>query len=127
MKLDDDSGVVLTWLVKVLFFLSALGLIVYEIGAVTVNFLGLDASADDIAVRLSSATQQEPKNEAQLKERAKVLAKDIGARLVRLKLKPRDHTLTIVLTRRAPTLVIDKIPPLEGWAKATVSGKSGTE
>jgi hypothetical protein len=127
MNARDESGVVLGWLVKVVAVLSVLGLVLYELGAVTVNYFGLDTSADDIAVSLSSKVIDSPIDEAGLRNLGKTMAKDVGAKLVRLELDDRQQTLSIVLTRKASTLVVDRIPPLKGWAKATVTGKSGTE
>ena len=124
--LRDERGVVLSWLVKIVVFLSVLGLVLFEIGAVTFNYFGLDTSADDIAIALSTRTQEQTPTEAELTAQAKTEARVVGAKLVRLKLDPRDHTVTIVLKRKASTLVLDEIPGLKDWATATVTGKSGT-
>ena len=127
MDLNDERGVVLGWLIKVVVVLSILGVVLYEIGAITVNYFGLDTSADDIAIALSTRTQEETPTEAELMEQAKREARVVEAKLVRLKVNPENQTMTIVLRRKASTLILHEIPGIKDWAKATVTGKSGTQ
>ncbi len=127
MDLNDERGVVLGWLVKLVVFLSVLGLVLFELGAITVNYFGLDTSADDIAVAVSTVAQAGTSSEAQLQEEARIRAKDVGAKLVDLKLNEQQQTLKIVLTRKASTLLLHQIDPIKGWGKATVTAESGTQ
>lgn len=127
MNLRDQRGIILGWVIRIAVVLSVLGLFLYELGAITVNYFGLDTSADDIAVKLSSRVIDSPITETDLRNLGKTMARDVGAKLTRLKLDGAERTLSIVLTRKASTLLIDRIPAIEGWAKATVTGVSGTE
>lgn len=127
MSLRDDSGIVLAWVVKIFVVLSVLGLVLYEIGAITFNYFGLATSADDIAIAVSSQQDGLSANKAELKEQVRIRAKTVGAKVVSVKLHQQDQSLTIVLARKASTLIIDEIPSIKGWAKATATGKSGTE
>lgn len=127
MNLADERGVLVGWLIRIVVVLSVFGLVLYELGAITVNYFGLDTSADDIAVQLSGRVIGSQMTETDLRNLAETMARDVGARLRRLKLDDQAQTVSIVLTRKASTLVVDRIPPIKGWAKATVTGKSGTE
>jgi hypothetical protein len=126
-SLRDERGVVLNWLVKIGLVLAVLGVIIFDAGSIAVNFFGLDTTADDIAVILTTEMgsgglpdSQSP----QLVARAEELAAENNARLKDVTFD--GDVLRVVLKRSATTLIVGKIGPLKDWTRATAEGQSGT-
>ena len=127
MNFRDEREVVLNWLVKITLVLAVLGLVIFDAGAIAVNFFGLDSTADDIAVILKTeiGSGSLPETQStQLVARAEELAKESSARLVEVTLE--DEIVRVVLRRKATTILTGKIGPLKDWTRATAEGQSGT-
>src|SRR5687768_10318967 len=82
MKRLDERGFIVSWLVKLAIGFALTALVLYEAGAIGVNFFTLDSTADDIAVKLSVGMSpgQTPR-QADLEAEAGALAQEAGARL----------------------------------------------
>jgi hypothetical protein len=126
-SLRDERGVVLNWLFKITLVLAVLGVVIFDAGSIAVNFFGLDSTADDMAVILTTEIgsgglpdSQSP----QLIARAEQLAAENSARLKEVTYD--GEVLRVVLKRKATTLIVGRIGPLKDWTRATAEGQSGT-
>ena len=131
----NERGVVLSWLVKVLVFLTILGIIGYDAGVIAVNKVTLDSSADEIAVAISvtigsTPTQFFTEQEIWLMAREEVKDPLNGvdrARVARKGTYVDDSGVVHVrLRRKAETLFAHLIPPLRSAINAYGDGTAGT-
>jgi len=120
----DESGLIVSWIVRLALFFAALAVVLFDAGSIAVNFFTLDAIADDIATQISANTVTEESffNPQPLENEARELAQDNGARLAHFEVT-RDGDISISLRRRASTLVVGKISAIEDWARATVDAE----
>jgi hypothetical protein len=123
----DERGIVVGWIVRVLLGLAVAGLVLFDLGSITVNYFGLDSTANDIAQDVSlQISQVRAFDERQAEARAEAMARDADARLVSLDLDRTTDTLTIVLRRRASTLFAHRIGALDGWVRPTAEAQAPT-
>lgn len=134
---QDESGIIISWFVRVGLLLAVLGVVVFDIGSIIVNQVTLSSSAEDIAIAVSITISdqntggriipasvvydmavEEVEDEANGIKGAKVLRKgtEIDA----------EGNVHIRLRRRAETLVADLISPLEKYTISTGDGQAGT-
>ena len=126
--MKDDRGVVINWLVKLLVGLAIGGVILFDAGAIIVNFFGLDGAADEIANQMAtdlSAEGVSNPDEHALKLEAKKEARKRDAKLTKFDIDAKG-ALHIRLKRTASTLVVSRIPFIEDWGTATAEGKAAT-
>ena len=102
--------------------------VLYDGGSIAINFFTLDSTADEIAVALS--TEIPPgtttPNPQALEQSAKQRASASGAKLLSVSYDATTKVIQLRIRRRASTLVIGRIGPIEHWAKATAEGQAGT-
>lgn len=133
----DESGVVVSWLIRVLLFLAVIGIVLYDAGAIVVNVVTLDSAADDIANSISidvSEASLQPSQfaDSQIFDMAKALVKDeatgvAGARVVRRGTGMDENEVVHVRLRRtAPTIVAKWIGFFDRLRTPTGSGQAGT-
>ncbi|MEA2452616.1 MAG: hypothetical protein QOG04_1326 [Actinomycetota bacterium] len=120
----DERGLIMGWLGKLLIGFLLVAVVIYDGGSILVNFFTLDSTADEIAVELTTNVLPGQLSLNQIQPRAAELAKESGARLVGVSVE--GNVVKVTLRRRANTLVIGRIGPIEDWARATVEGQSGT-
>jgi hypothetical protein len=127
MQLRDERGVVVGWIVKVLLGLAVAGLVLFDLGSIAVNYFGLDSMANDVAQQVSlEHSRARAFDERQAEARAEALAREADARLVSLDLDPTTGTLTIVVRRRAQTLLAHRVEALDGLVRPTVEAQAST-
>lgn len=125
--MGNERGVILNWLVKIILVLAIVGVVLYDVGAVVVNYVGLDSTADDIAIAISTEVGGGATDQTQLEADAKALAHEAGARLIAVIIDPQANTVSVKLKRTAKTLIVRRVEPLEDWGRATSTGRSGTD
>lgn len=134
---QNESGVIVSWFVRVGLLLVVLGVVVFDIGSIVVNQVTLSSSAEEVAIAVSitisdqnaagriipasvvyNMAVEEVGDEANGITGAKVLRKgtEIDA----------EGIVHIRLKRRAETLVADLIGPLETYTISTGDGQAGT-
>ncbi len=134
--LRDESGIVVSWLVKLVVGLGLAGLLLFDAGSIAVNFFGLDSTARDIAIAVSTTVVNDPATRSGVISctrgstlpmcvQARELAREANARLAKAELDP-EGIVRIKLKRTASTLLVSRIGPIKDWAKATAEGQSGT-
>jgi len=123
----NERGVILDWLLKVVLVLALVGVVVFEMASLVVNHVGLDSAANDIALAVSTSVSSRGfTSQADLEEEVGSLAKEAGARVVKVRLNEVEHRLRIKLARRAETLIVGRVPALRPWTRATAASSAGT-
>lgn len=122
----DERGLIVSWLVRLLVGMAVVGVVLFDAGSIAVNFFGLDSTADDIAVKVSTSIQPgQPIDQAALEAETKAFAKEASAKLVKVEVDTEGR-VHVHLKRVAKTLVVRLIGPAQDWAKATAEGVAGT-
>ena len=125
----DERGIIVSWLARIAITTAILGVILFDAGSIAVNFFGLDATADDIAVTVSNAAKNanEEIPAAQLEAQARQLARDADARLVFFEFDEENHQVNLIVKREANTLLVKRIGAIEDWGKATADSQAATQ
>ncbi len=123
----DERGVVAEWLLKIVIAFAVAGVLLFDAGAIVVNYVTLDSTANDIAIALSTevASANMALNDPRLRMRAEELAGDAGARLLGVSIAP-DGVLRIRLAREADTVVVSRIDALQRWGRAVAGATAST-
>jgi hypothetical protein len=122
-RASDERGLIVSWLGKLVIGFALAGIVLFDGGSILVNFFTLDSKADEIAVELTTNVVPTSLSLDTLEPRARELAKEAGAHLVDLQIE--GSLVKVTLRRRADTLVVGRIGPIEDWARATVEGQAG--
>jgi hypothetical protein len=131
----NEQGIIADWLVKFVIGMVVFGVILFDVGAILVNFFTLDSAADDLAVAVSTDVGAGEVNQFTDQEIFKMVKEVVGspdngvqdARVLRRGTGIDDEgTITIRLRRIADTLVVSRIGAIEDWAQATTNGRAGT-
>ena len=133
----DESGVIISWFVRVALVLAVIGVVGFDVGSIVINTVTLDSAANDVAVSISVDIAQLPGEpsvvaDAQIYALAVEYVKDksngvAGARVLKRGTEVDDAGIVHVrLRRRANTVVTKLISPLEKFTIATGDGQAGT-
>ncbi len=131
----DESGIIISWLVRVVLFLAVIGVVGFDLGSIVVNNVTLSSSAEEVAIEVSLSVTEGRGGffpDTRIYEMAVVVVEDEsegveGARVVRKGTTlDEDGNVHIRLKRPAETLVMDLIGPLEKYTVATGNGQAGT-
>lgn len=117
----DRGDIVLGWLTRLTVGLALMGLVLFDVVALSlVRFQGSEA-ADDAARAAAASWKATP--DIQKAYDAALLAVEPGDTLPVESFRPSpDGSFELQLRRTAATLLVEKIPPLRELATATVSG-----
>jgi hypothetical protein len=131
----NEQGIIADWLAKLIIGMVVFGVILFDVGAILVNFFTLDSAADDVAVAVSTDVGAGDVNQFTDQEIFKMVKEVVAspdngvqdARVLRRGTGIDDEgTITIRLRRVANTLVVRRIGAIEDWARATTNGRAGT-
>jgi hypothetical protein len=124
----DERGVILSWFAKVLAGFAVASLILFDLGAIAVNYVGLDSTADDIVNTLARDMSAEaaPSTSPQALEEARRLARDSGARLLTFRIDP-EGLIHLKIRRSARTVLAGRVEALRDYTRATVSARTSIE
>ena len=126
MRSLDERGIITSWLVRLAIAFALVGVVIFDGGAIAVNYFGLDSAANEIAVAVSvNVADRTISTARELEDAARELARERGARLIRAELDDQG-IVHIELRRRAQTLVVERISAIEDWGVANASASSGT-
>ena len=115
---------VASWLFRVVIVFALFGVIVFDAGAMAVNYFGLDSSANEIVYALRSDGTV-ASNPTRLQEQARALASEEGARLVRAEVDAQG-VLHVRIRRAAKTLVAQRIDALDKFTTPSASARAST-
>jgi len=124
--LQDERGIVVHWMAKLVIFLALLGVVVYDGSALAVNSFQLDSLVDEIAVTVSTSAG-DGRSLFELEQEAGKIARRQGAKLTELELDDREGTLRVTVKREAKTLVVSRFSQTEDWGRMTATGRSSTD
>lgn len=122
--MSDERGVIVGWFGKMLIGFIVLGVVIYDGGSIMVNFFTLDSRADEIAVELTTGVTPGSLSLSTIEPRAREAAREAGARLISVTIE--GSIVHVTLRRKASTLLVGRIGPLEDWTRATADGQAGT-
>jgi hypothetical protein len=122
--LVDERGMVASWLFRVVIVFALFGIIVFDAGAMAVNYFSLDSSANEIVYALRS-DDTVASNPTRLQEQARALASEEGARLVRAGVDTQG-VLHVRIRRAAKTLVAQRIDALDKFTTPSASARAST-
>jgi len=133
---QDESGVIVSWFVRVALFFVVIGVVGFDIGSIVVNNFTLGTAAQDVAVDVSISVSSMPGRpvlpDNRIYDMAVAVVEDEedgieGVRVVRKGTEiDEEGNVTIRLRRRAETLVTELIGPLKKYTVATGTGQAGT-
>ena len=137
MKHADESGIILSWFLRVGLLLVVLGIVLFDVGSIVVNRVTLDSSAEEVAIAVSITVSDQNAGgrifpDSVIYDLAVAVVEDeangiSGVRVVRKGTEVDDEgNVHIRLKRRAETLVVDLIGPLKKYTLATGDGQAGT-
>jgi hypothetical protein len=124
----ESGDVLISWLVKLVIGFALVGVLIFDVGTLTVNFFQLDSTAEDIAQQLASDVTDhtvDANRPGELEQRGKELALKAKARLRKVSIDDQG-VLHIRLTREAATLVLSHIGALDKYNKATADSTAST-
>jgi hypothetical protein len=132
-RLPDESGIIVSWLIRIVVLLAVIGIVGFDLGSIVVNNVTLSSTAEEIAVAVSiDVTDQRgalfPDTRIYDMTVAELQAEEIdNVRVVRKGTEiDEEGIIHVRLRRRAETLVADLIGPVKKYTVSTVSGQAGT-
>ena len=136
-RTNDQSGLIVSWFLRVGLFLLVLGVVLFDAGSIVVNKMTLTSSAEDVAVAVSISVSDRNMGNAILPDSVIYdMAVDVvqnesngveGARVVRRGTEMDEQgVIHVRLRRRVDTLVTDLIGPLKKHTITTGDGQAGT-
>jgi hypothetical protein len=122
----DERGVIVSWLLRLALWFLIVAIALFDIGAVAVNYFGLDSRADDIAIAVATdVADGSVSGPTAIQEDAAALAAASGARLLGARLDARG-VLHVRVRRRANTFVLGRFGAFRKIVTATAKASSGT-
>ena len=135
MNPKDESGVIVSWLVKVGLVLLVIGVVGFDVGSIIVNNWTLSTAAEDVAVSVSVSADERGSTsmaDSQIYDLAVEVVEGEeegveGAKVLRKGTLIDDEGVVHVrLRRRAETLITHLIGPLKDRTIAVLDGQAGT-
>ena len=125
----DERGIIASWFARIAITTALVGVLLFDAGSIAVNFFGLDATADDIAVKVSNLAKEQAATAtaAGLEAEARKLTKEADAKLVSFEYSDVDNQITLTIRREANTLIVSRVSAIEDWGKATAESRASTE
>lgn len=131
----DERGIVISWLVRILLVLALLGVVVFEAGAIAVNYFSVEETADEVALAVSTAlktgTPVVPNLECNRRSTVPAcaevyaIARRHGVRIVSARFD-QEGVFHVQLRSTADTLLVHRVGATEDWGKATASAEAAT-
>ena len=132
---EDESGIILSWFLRVGLFLALIGVVGFDVGSIIVNNFSLSSSAEDVAIAVSIAVDERGTtnlSDFTIFTMAKEVVADEANGVARAKVLPKGTHIDdagvvhVRLRRRADTLFTHLIAPLKERTVAIVDGQAGT-
>ena len=131
----NESGIILSWLLKVVALLAAMGVVLFDVGSIIVNTVTLDSAARDVAVAVSITVDDSASRfftDSQVYDLAVEQVNHetegvAGAKVVRKGTEVDDQGVVhVALRRKAKTLLTGLIGPLKKYTVGKADGTAGT-
>lgn len=131
-----ESGIVFAWLARVVIGLALLGVVLFDVGAIAVNFFSLDSATDEVALevvtRVGSGADVIPNRECTRRAvdatcRAVYdVARGKDLRIVSARFD-QEGVFHVEARRTADTLIVGRIGAIEDWATAKASAQAAID
>ena len=121
----DERGLITGFVIRMVLGLVIAGVVLFDLGAVAVNFFSVDQTAGKVAEAISeqiATNELDPSNPRAVRKEARRLAKEDGAKLIELEASRTG--VTISLEKEAPTLIVKRVPAFRDWGKATAEARA---
>jgi len=115
MMRDERGGIITGWIIRLLIGVAIAGLALFETGAVIVNLVSTDSLASRAAEAAAESYARDGST-TKARQACERRAEEAGADCIELTV--RRSTVSARVRKVAPTLVIDKIGPIEQYATA---------
>lgn len=122
----NERGLLTGFVLRMVLGLAVVAVVLFDAGAIVVNFFGLDSTAKRIAEELSleiATDNLDPSNPRLVKKAARKLARAEGAKLVSVEVTGSGR-VDLQLSREAETLVVRRVGAFEDWGMATASARA---
>jgi hypothetical protein len=123
----DERGVIATWMARIVVWFAIVAVLLFDAGAIVVNYVGLESTTRDVANTLARdiVDARRSPNPTELTASARALTRAAGARLVDVSIDP-EGILHVRTKRPANTLVVSRIEAFERWGEATATAHAST-
>ena len=111
---DERGGIVLGWLIKLAVSIAIVGAVAFEAGAVVVAHVGADTAANDASGEAAAVVSRDG-NDRAAESAAAAAAAAAGARLIDFSVSSDRKSLTVVVEKRARTLVLHRVSATRSW------------
>lgn len=118
---DERGDIISSWLVQLLVLMAVIGLVGYEFLSVAITSLTLDGDAEQVADVASDEYESSEDLDRALEE-ATAEAERRGTAVSDLHLE--DDWISVTVVKDAPTLVVHRIPGLEGVGDVAATRRS---
>ena len=132
----DERGIVVSWLVRIVVGLAILGVVLFDAGAITVNFFSVNDTAGEVAASVATdvATGQPAVPNLQCNRRSSYpacqtvyeVAREKGVKIVSAHFD-QQRVFHVEVRSTAETLIVGRIGAIEDWATATASADAETD
>lgn len=121
-RVHDERGDIITgWLGQLLVVMAVVGLLGYELLSVAITTLTLDGDAEQVVDAAADAYDRAQSRDDAL-EAAEAEAEQRGAEVVDVVVE--EDQLVVTVSRPTPTLIVHRIPGLEGTADVAATRRS---
>ncbi len=117
----ERGDIITGWLAQLLVVMAVVGLFGYELLAVAITTLTLDGDAEQVA-DVAADTYDSTSSESSALEAAQAEAESRGAEVVDLVVQ--EDAVEVTVTKETPTLIVHRIPGLEGLADVAATRRS---
>jgi hypothetical protein len=124
--LNDERGLVVGWMAKLLLLFALLGILIYDAAALAVNGFQLDSFSDEIAISIA-LSEADDKHLFDLEREARKMARTKDAKFVSLEVDRELEQVRVTIRREAATLVINRFSQTSDWGRMSATGKSSTD
>lgn len=118
---DERGDIISSWLVQLLVLMAVIGLVGYEFLSIAITSLTLDGDAEQVADVASDEYERSEDLDRALEE-ATAEAERRGTEVSDLHLE--DDWVSVTVVKDAPTLVVHRIPGLEGVGDVAATRRS---
>lgn len=119
--LDERGDIISSWLVQLLLVMSLVGLVGYEVLSIAITALALDGDAEQVADAAADVYGRDQDPDA-ARAAADEEAADRGAEVVDVVVE--DEVVFVTISKDAPTLLVHRIPGLEGATDVAATRRS---
>lgn len=119
--LDERGDIISSWLVQLLLVMAVVGLVGYEALSIAITTLTLDGDAEQVADAAADAYERDQDTD-DAREAANAEADRRGAEVIDLAVE--DDVIFVTVSKDTPTVLVHRIPGLEGTAEVAATRRS---